>query len=81
MSDTRNSSSSSSIRDSSVSIGGIGTRGGGGSSKSSKSSKKKGQQSKDPEVMAYRRRKIWSVMAKKELGKVSTMYYITILHY
>ncbi|XP_075227688.1 chromatin-remodeling ATPase INO80 isoform X2 [Lycorma delicatula] len=70
--DTRTSSSSSSIRGSNASAGGIGSSagGGGGSGKSSKSNKKKGQQSKDPEVMAYRRRKIWSVMAKKELGKV-----------
>lgn len=70
VSDTRNSSSSSSVRGSVASIGGAGSGGGGSSGKTSKSSKKKGQQSKDPEVMAYRRRKLWSVMAKKELGKV-----------
>lgn len=32
--------------------------------------RKKKQPNKSPEVMAQRRRKIWSVMAKKELGKV-----------
>lgn len=32
--------------------------------------KKKQQSTKSPEVMAQRRRKIWAVMAKKELGKV-----------
>ncbi|XP_039288184.1 chromatin-remodeling ATPase INO80 [Nilaparvata lugens] len=42
-----------------------GKSGMGGRSKSKKKS-----QNKDPEVMAYRRRKIWSVMAKKEVGKV-----------
>ncbi|RZF37180.1 hypothetical protein LSTR_LSTR009705 [Laodelphax striatellus] len=36
----------------------------------SKGKSKKKSQNKDPEVMAYRRRKIWSVMAKKEVGKV-----------
>lgn len=33
-------------------------------------SKKKTQQAKNPEIMAHRRRKIWGVMAKKEMGKV-----------
>ncbi|XP_054271279.1 chromatin-remodeling ATPase INO80 [Macrosteles quadrilineatus] len=32
--------------------------------------RKKAQQLKNPEVMAHRRRKIWAIMAKKELGKV-----------
>lgn len=38
--------------------------------KSSKS-KKKDKQAKNPEIMAIRRRKIWVMMSKKELGKVS----------
>jgi len=33
--------------------------------------RKKQLQTKSPEVMAMRRRKIWMTMAKKELGKVS----------
>ena len=37
--------------------------------KSSKA-KKKDRQSKNPEIMAIRRRKIWVMMSKKELGKV-----------
>ncbi|KDR11347.1 hypothetical protein L798_14889, partial [Zootermopsis nevadensis] len=37
--------------------------------KSSKS-KKKDKQAKNPEIMAIRRRKIWVMMSKKELGKV-----------
>lgn len=39
------------------------------STKSSKA-KKKDRQSKNPEIMAIRRRKIWVMMSKKELGKV-----------
>lgn len=35
--------------------------------------RKKKQPNKSPEVMAQRRRKIWAVMAKKELGKVSML--------
>lgn len=37
-------------------------------------SKKKALQSKNPEVMAHRRRKIWAIMAKKELGKVKFIF-------
>ncbi|XP_063241370.1 chromatin-remodeling ATPase INO80-like isoform X2 [Bacillus rossius redtenbacheri] len=33
-------------------------------------SRKRAQQSRSPEVMAIRRRKIWMMMSKKELGKV-----------
>nr|CAD7459848.1 unnamed protein product [Timema tahoe] len=33
-------------------------------------SKKKAQQAKNPEIMAMRRKKIWVMMSKKELGKV-----------
>jgi DNA helicase INO80 len=37
--------------------------------KSSKG-KRKDRQAKNPEIMAIRRRKIWVMMSKKELGKV-----------
>jgi DNA helicase INO80 len=37
--------------------------------KSSKG-KRKDKQAKNPEIMAIRRRKIWVMMSKKELGKV-----------
>uniref|UniRef100_A0A1B6DCW5 Chromatin-remodeling ATPase INO80 n=1 Tax=Clastoptera arizonana TaxID=38151 RepID=A0A1B6DCW5_9HEMI len=40
------------------------------SSLKSSKSKKKVQQGKSPEIMAHRRRKIWAVMAKKEVAKV-----------
>ena len=33
--------------------------------------KKKVSQAKNAEIMAHRRRKIWAIMAKKELGKVN----------
>lgn len=36
----------------------------------SKRGRKKGSLNKTPEVMAARRRKVWQLMAKKELGKV-----------
>lgn len=32
--------------------------------------KKKNLLAKNPEIMAHRRRKIWAIMSKKELGKV-----------
>nr|CAD7431166.1 unnamed protein product [Timema monikensis] len=34
-------------------------------------SKKKAQQAKNPEIMAMRRKKIWVMMSKKELGKLA----------
>lgn len=39
--------------------------------------KKKTQQAKNPEIMAHRRRKIWAIMAKKELGKVNELNIIS----
>jgi DNA helicase INO80 len=43
--------------------------------KSSKA-KKKDKQAKNPEIMAIRRRKIWVMMSKKELGKVRETYVV-----
>jgi hypothetical protein len=40
--------------------------------------KKKISQAKSAEIMAHRRRKIWAVMAKKELGKVNVNIVIPL---
>lgn len=46
--------------------------------KSSKT-KKKEKQAKNPEIMAIRRRKIWVMMSKKELGKVSRHHILLFI--